>query len=275
MTRGHVHHGPGDAVFIEPLVIVIALLAGVGYLWAAAHLRRRGDDWSRRRDGSFTLGVAGLAWAVVGIEAGGPFTAHMAQHLVVGMAAPLLLVLGRPVTLALRALPPGRRRRGLLAVVHSRCAEWLLCPPVAAVLDVGGLWLLYRTGLFEATRDQPLLHAVVHAHVLAAGLLFTVAICQLDPVRRRWSLMVRGGTLLATGAVHAVLAKSLYATPPAGTAFDTTDLHAGARLMYYGGDLVELALAVILAVQWFTATGRALTRARRARAATPALPSAR
>ncbi|MBC7272356.1 MAG: cytochrome c oxidase assembly protein, partial [Streptomyces sp.] len=79
-------------------------------------------------------------------------------------------------------------------------------------------------------------------------------------VRHRWSLAVRGPALLAVGAGHAVLAKSLYAAPPPGTAFTTIDLHTGAQLMYYGGDLVEISLAAVLAVQWYTTTGRAAAR---------------
>ncbi|MGW0838940.1 cytochrome c oxidase assembly protein [Streptomyces sp. NPDC002787] len=173
------------------------------------------------------------------------------RHLIVGMAAPLLLVLARPLTLSLRALPPGRTRRGLLATAHARPVGLLLRPPVAAVVDIGGLWLLHRTGLFAATHRQPLPYAVTQAHVLAAGLLFTFAVCQLDPVRRRWSLAVRGAALLAAGAAHAVLAKGLYAAPPPGTAFTAGDLRTGAQLMYYGGDLVEIGLAVTLAVQWY------------------------
>ena len=38
------------------------------------------------------------------------FAAHMAGHLLRGMAAPLVLVLGAPVTLALRALPVAEAR---------------------------------------------------------------------------------------------------------------------------------------------------------------------
>ncbi len=113
-------------------------------------------------------------------------------------------------------------------------------------------------------RHEPWLSAAVHAHVLAAGLLFTFSVCQLDPVRRRWSLAVRGVTLLAAGAAHAVLAKSLYATAPPGAAFTTADLHTGAQIMYYGGDLVEAALAVVLAASWYAATGRALIPRHRA-----------
>ncbi|MER5716237.1 cytochrome c oxidase assembly protein [Streptomyces sp. NPDC002132] len=100
------------------------------------------------------------------------------------------------------------------------------------------------------------------AHMWAAGALFAFAVCQVDPVRHRWGVAVRGAALLAAGAVHSVLARSLYATPPPGTAFTDGDLHTGARLMYYGGDLVELALAVALAAQWYTATGRAHARRR-------------
>jgi putative membrane protein len=194
---------------------------------------------------------------------GGEFTAHMGQHLLVGMAVPLLLVLGRPVTLGLRALPAGRGRRAVLAVLHSRPVGWLVFPPIAALLDVGGLWVLYATPLFADTHERPWLHAVVHLHVLGAGVLFTVAVCQVDPLRRRYSLPLRAASLVVAGAAHAVLAKTLYGAPPSGTDFSGTDLHAGAELMYYGGDLVEIGLAAVVALQWYAAGGRALARAQR------------
>ncbi|MEU7646859.1 cytochrome c oxidase assembly protein [Streptomyces huasconensis] len=260
MTQAHTGAGPLGSVAAAELTVVLVALVVLAYLTAAARLRRRGDAWPRHRDASFTAGGAVLAFAVVGTPPGGPFTAHVAQHLAVAMAAPLLLVLGRPLTLVLRTLPPGRTRRGLLAVAHSRPAALLLFPPLAALLDIGGLWLLHRTPLLAATHHRPLLGAAVHLHVLAAGLLFTFAVCRLDPVRRRWSLAWRGTTLLAAGWAHAVLAKTLYAAPPPGTGFTADDVHTAARLMYYGGDLVEIALATVLAAQWYAAGGRALRR---------------
>ncbi|WP_409468725.1 cytochrome c oxidase assembly protein [Streptomyces sp. HC307] len=268
MTPSHVHPGPATGPgTAELLTAVAALLVAVAYVLSAGRLRRRGDAWPRWRDVSFAAGGTGTAWAAVGGLPGGPFTGHMLQHLVVGMAAPLLLVLARPLTLALRALAPGRARRFLLALAHSRPAGWLVFPPLAALLDVGGLWLLYRTELFAAMGHQPVLHGVVHAHMLAAGLLFAFAVCQLDPVRRRWSYAVRGATLLAAGAAHGVLAKTLYAVPAPGTGFTTADLHSGVQWMYYGGDVVEAAMAVVLGVGWYTADGRARARhTRRSRA---------
>ncbi|MBV7698510.1 cytochrome c oxidase assembly protein [Streptomyces sp. TRM70350] len=206
MTLAHVHPGPATGPGTgQLLTVVAALLVAVAYLLAAGRLRRRGDAWPRWRDVSFTAGGIGTAWASGDTVPGGPFTGHIIQHLVVGMAAPLLFVAARPLTLALRALRPGRARRRLLVLARSHPVGWLVLPPLAALLDVGGLWLLYRTELFAAMRHQPLLHGVVHAHMLATGLVFTFAVCQLDPVRRRWSVAVRGATKQRlTGAAGAL-----------------------------------------------------------------------
>ncbi|SHM81042.1 cytochrome c oxidase assembly protein [Actinacidiphila paucisporea] len=242
--------------FPHVLAALLALAVVAGYLLAARRLRRRGDVWPPVRDGSFAAGGVGLAAVAMTPPPGGGFTGHMVQHLVIGMAAPLLMVLGRPVTLALRALPAGRVRRGLPAAARSRPAGWLLFPPTAAVIDAGGLWLLYRTRLFADTHDSPWLSAAVHVHVLAAGLLFSFAVCGLDPARHRRGMPLRA----AAGAAHAVLAKSLYAVPPPGTGLTAHDVARGAEVMYYGGDVIEIALAAVLAWQWYTATGRRLAR---------------
>jgi putative membrane protein len=252
---------PGIAV-ADWLAALLALIGVALYLFAAARLRRRGDAWPWPRDVCFTVGGVSLLIAALVRLPGGEFTAHTGQHLIVGMAAPLLLILARPLTLALRVMSR-RPRRWLLWLSRSRGLGWLVFPPTAAVADFGALWLLYRTGLFAAIHDNPWLHAVVHLHVLLAGLLFTFAVCQVDPVRRRYGLVLRAGTVVVAGAAHAVLAKTLYGDPPPHTAFAATDLARGAELMYYGGDLVEISLAVLLAAQWYAASGRDLTRASR------------
>ncbi|MFL5996651.1 MAG: cytochrome c oxidase assembly protein [Streptomyces sp.] len=261
MTAGHVHPGPAAGPAPAELVIAgAALLVTVGYLAAAGRLRRRGDVWSRARDAAFAAGGAGTAWATLPEPWGGPFTQHVVRHLVVGMAAPLLFVVARPLTLALRALAPGRTRRLLVTLAHSAPARLLLFPPVAAALDIGGLWLLYRTELFAATAHRPPAHGAVQVHMAAAGLLFTFAVCGLDPLRRRWGLAVRGTTVLAAGTAHAVPARTLYSRPPPGTGFTAADLHHGAQWMYYGGDLVEAGLAVVMGMGWYAGAVRARAR---------------
>ncbi|WP_369373404.1 cytochrome c oxidase assembly protein [Streptomyces sp. cg36] len=257
--------------------VAVAVLLGVPYLVAAARLRGRGDPWPRRRDAAFTAGAVVLVASVAGTAAhdatvtGRPFTHHMAGHLGTAMAAPLLFAAGRPVTLALRALPPGPPRRTLVALARSRPVALLLHPPVAAVLDVGGLWLLYRTPLLARTHHTPSLDAVVHLHLLLAGCLFTFAVLAREPVRHRPATLTRALILLAASAAHAVLAKSLYAHGPPGTAYTAADLHAAAQLMYYGGDAVELALALLIGHQWYRAEGRRRTPGRRLGAAGPVI----
>ncbi|MEU5665040.1 cytochrome c oxidase assembly protein [Streptomyces longwoodensis] len=253
MTAADPPFGPGAAL--------ACALACAAYLSGALRLRRRGDAWPWPRDCAVAAGAAVLAWGLSGPLPGGPFTGHALRHVCVGMAGPALLVSARPLTLALRLLPPGGVRRGLLRAAHSPPAAWLLLPPVAAVVDVGGLWALYRTGLLAAAHHRPWLDGALHLHLAAAGLLFSSAICQLDPVRRRRSTALRATTLLVAGTAHAVLAKTLYATGPPGTAFTAADLRVGAQVMYYGGDAVEVALALVLAVGWYRAAGRRLRRA--------------
>ncbi|OXM63476.1 cytochrome c oxidase assembly protein [Amycolatopsis vastitatis] len=243
---------------------VLAIVVFAGYELGAWRLRRRGDRWPPARDVAFGAGAATAAGAVLPPDT---FTGHMLQHVLLGMLAPVLLVLARPVTLLLRAVPPAARR-GLKPVLGSRAAAVLVFPPFAALLEASSLWLLYRTGLFAASGREPVLHVFVHVHVLATGALFTASVCRLDPLRHSWGLGVRAGALIGAAAAHAVLAKTLYVAAPPGVVLAAADRQAGAELMYYGGDVVELAIAVILAVQWYAARGRAAARVRR-RAAAP------
>ncbi|WP_051855524.1 cytochrome c oxidase assembly protein [Streptomyces sp. NRRL B-1347] len=186
------------------------------------------------------------------------FTGHTVAHLGAGMAAPLLGVLARPVTLALRVASAAVRRR-LVRVVQSRTAAVLVFPPVAALVDVGGLGVLYRAPLPADVHHS----TWVLVHLFAAGTLFTYAVLGLDPVRHRAGFSLRAGTLLAGAAGHAVLARGLWAAGPPGSAYAAGDLRLASQLMYYGGDVVEVLLAAVLAHQWYRAEGRALARERR------------
>ncbi|MGW5739079.1 MULTISPECIES: cytochrome c oxidase assembly protein [Streptomyces] len=245
------------------LALIVAVSC-LGYGAAARRLRLRGDRWPHRRDAAVGAGGAVLVTSLVAPwDAWPPLTGHMATHLGVGMIAPLLFVLGRPVTLVLRALPVGPRR-ALLRCVRSRPAALLVWPPLAALVHGAGLWAVYRTPLMAAAHHRPWLESLVSVHLLASGALFTFAVLALDPLRHRAGVALRGGSLLAASAAHGVLAKSLYAAGPPGTSFTADDLHLASYVMYYGGDLTGLALAVLLGRQWYAAGGRALARARRA-----------
>jgi putative membrane protein len=225
--------------------VVLAVLA-TGYVVATTRAGRRG--WPRWRTAAWLSGCAVAAVALSPVLAGHDPVSHMARHLLLGMVAPLGLVLAAPVTLLLRA---GDRttRRLVGRVLRSRPVHVLGHPVTAAVLSVGGLYAVLLTPLHTA--GHPVLATALHVHYLAAGYLFAWSIAGPDPAPRRPGTATRVTVLVAAAAAHAVLAKVLYANA-AGQAD-----RAAAQLMYYGGDLAELALAVALFAAWYRRTGNA------------------
>ena len=263
----HDHTG-GAAGTLDAVLLIPFLVAAVAYLAAAARERRGGRGWPIHR---MVFAVAGLTLAASGFvgplaNAHADFTAHTLAHLLVGMVAPLLLVLSAPVTLALRTLAvvPARRLSRLL---RSSPVHVLSHPVTAALLNVGGLWVLHRTDLYAQLGTIPGGHLVVMAHFLAAGYLFTAAIVPVDPSPHRARLVTRAVVLGLAAAAHGILAKLLYIDPPAGVAL--ADGRAGAQLLFYGGDAVDLVLIALLGLEWYRRTGRQLARAPHAATARP------
>jgi len=234
---------------VEIAVQVLLLLAALGYSITARRLRRSGQGWAGWQDVSFWWGIgllayanlpATMAWAHRDIEG------HMVQHLLVGMYAPIFLVLGAPVLLLLKAMPV-RRARVLVRLLSVPFIRWLSHPIVAMTLNIGGMFVLYLTPLFARTMANPLAHGLVHLHFLLAGFLFTWAIVGREPLPHRPSVQTRAFVLFLSAAAHAFLGKYLYAQGlPSHTAFSDEALRAAAKTMYYWGDLSELILALIL-----------------------------
>lgn len=244
---GHAGHAAGagpDLLLVLGLALV--LLAAGGYVGLALG---RVPDWPRRRTASWLAGCVTLAVAIAwpGLHSGG-FAGHVVGHLLLGMLAPLLLVLAAPVTLAFRALPVAAARR-LGHLLGRRLVRFLTEPVVAATLNVGGLWLVYTSGVYPALAEHRWLALLVHLHMFAAGYLFTAAIVSVDPLPHRRSHLHRAVVLVLALAAHDVLAKYLYAHPPAG--IGSADAETGAMIMYYGGDAVDLILMVLLCARWY------------------------
>lgn len=234
------------------LAFAVPLVAAAGYIAAVGRIRRLGGSWPWWRTALWCGGLLTAAAAILGPAALGrhDFTAHMLVHLLLGMAGPLLLVSAAPMTVALRALPV-RRARQLARLLHARPIGFLTHPLTAIVLNAGGLWLLYTTGLYQQMSFHPWLSLAVHAHIVMAGYLFTAAIIGVDPAPRRFTYRLRAAVLVTFLAAHDILAKYLFAHPPNGVPADSAQ--AGAQLMYYGGDLLDLILIVALCWRWYAA----------------------
>lgn len=237
-----------DWLFGVPALLAIAL-----YLFGVyrSDRQKRLRKWPRMRIVFWVSGTIFSASALVGplaVLSHENFTWHMAGHLLVGMLGPLLLALGAPVTLLLRTLPV-RRARQVSRLLRSRLAGFYIHPITASVLNIGGLWLLYTTGLFTAMHQYLWLHVLIHIHVFAAGYLFTVSMLAVDPISRRFSHAYRTIVFILALAGHGILSKFLYAYPPYGVPVE--EARAGAMLMYYGGDTVDLVIIVLLFRGWY------------------------
>lgn len=240
--------------WLATLAVVAVLIAP--YALAVSRWRRGNRPWNGARTTAFTVGtvlVAAVVSPPLAAFAHADARGHMAQHLLLGMYAPLGLVFGAPITLALGALSMAPRHR-MAAVLHSGAAHVMAHPILAALLNVGGLYALYLTPLYALSLQRPFVHTLVNVHFVAAGCLFTWAIAGPDPAPRRPALGLRAAVLLVSAGAHAFLAKLVYARAPQlplRTALTTAETESAAQWMYYGGDIAELLLVVMLFAGWY------------------------
>ncbi|RDV11545.1 cytochrome c oxidase assembly protein [Pontibacter diazotrophicus] len=253
----HTGAGGGTLAVAIPYLLIAAALAA--YLFAVARQRNSLRPWSRWRTISFIVGVSLLAVAMspsLVRYAHHDLRGHMIQHLLIGMLAPLGLVLAAPLTLMLRTLPV-QSARVVTSVLRSWAFQWLSHPVTALLLNIGGMYLLYLTPLYALTLTNPYMHHLVHLHFLAAGYLFTWSIAGPDPAPGRPAMRTRLVVLFISIAAHAYLSKFMYAYSwPRNTPHDMEQIREAAQLMYYGGDFAELLLVIILFASWYRDSSR-------------------
>ena len=205
-----------DALIIGILVVLVAL-----YIKGVSILKKRGDAWPVGRTIAFACGVALIDFATsggLGVYALFSFEYHMLAHMVLGMLAPIGLVLGAPITLALRTLPQGRtpEERGvrgtLIAFLHSRYSIILTNPLTTLALFDGSLFVLYFTNLFGNLMQSHAGHLFMTIHFLLAGFLFFHVIIGIDPNPRKIPHLVRIVILFGAMSIHAFFAIALLAT---------------------------------------------------------------
>jgi putative copper resistance protein D len=202
-----------DALMIAILVTAVAL-----YIKGVAVLKARGDKWPVGRTVAFASGIALIDFATsggLGVYALFSFEYHMMAHMLLGMIAPIGLVLGAPITLALRTLPQGRdsSERGIrafaLTVLHSRYSVILTNPITALALFDGSLFVLYFTDLFGNLMGNHAGHLLMNIHFILAGFLFFNVIIGIDPNPRKYPHIVRIVILFGAMSLHAFFSIAL------------------------------------------------------------------
>ena len=99
-------------------------------------------------------------------------------------------------------------------MIHSRVAPFLTLPLVAGTIFVLNPFVLYFTGLYEATLRNPWLHDVNHLHFVIVGCLWYFPLLGVDPMPRRMPYPARLFAAFATMPFHAFLGVSIMGATP-------------------------------------------------------------
>jgi len=255
-----------DVLIIGFLILAVAL-----YIKGVVVLTRRGDKWPVGRTVSFALGISAIDFATsggLGVYAHFAFSWHMVAHMVLGMIAPIGIVLGAPITLALRTLPQSRDgiERGvrglLLTALHSRYSRIITNPVVALAIFDGSLFALYFTNLFGGLMQSHPGHLFMSVHFILAGILFFHVIVGVDPNPRKVPHLVRIVILFAAMSIHAFFSVALMSTTTLidGGYFESlqrpwsldllADQRAGGAIGWAMGEIPILIALVATFIQW-------------------------
>ncbi|MGW8376896.1 cytochrome c oxidase assembly protein [Streptomyces sp. ODS28] len=271
--------GRGLQFSADTFFLVSCVLGLVLYGWAVLRLRRRGDKWPVGRTISWVVGVLTIVLVMCtklndyGMVL---FSVHMVQHMIISMLSPILLLLGAPITLTLRALPSaGRGRKGprelLVALLHSRYVKIISHPAFTIPLFIASLYALYFTPLFDFLMESRTGHIAMMVHFLAVGLVFFWPIMGVDPGPHRPGYVMRMLELFAGMPFHAFFGIALmmgsepmvetYANPPASLGVDAlADQNAAGGIAWAFSEIPSVVVLVALLFQWHLSDERQARR---------------
>jgi putative membrane protein len=245
------HVGSGT---LEPLQLLPLAVVAVAYALRARTLSKQGRPVDTWRQASFAAGVALILAALVsplahmGEEL---LWAHMAQHLVLGDLASLLIVLGLT----------GPLLQPLLAVEGLGWLRGLFHPLVALPLWLVNLYAWHIPALYQGALTSEALHALEHAAFVGAGFAMWMALLGPLPKPAWFGNLGRLGYVIAVRFGGAVLGNAFmwagtvfypdYA--PGEASWDITplaDQGAAGVVMTIEQGMVTLGLFVWLFFRW-------------------------
>ncbi|MET3811329.1 cytochrome c oxidase assembly protein [Arthrobacter sp. UYEF3] len=269
---------------LDWLWVAVAAFGLVSYVLGILKVRRRGDSWSWFRSINWVIGLVVLTFVTSGppsVYGRVLFSAHMVDHMALTMVAPIFLVLGAPVTLALRALTARRDssrgpREWLLVFVHSKFSQLVTHPLFAAANFAGSIVLFYFSDAFDYAMRDHVGHELMNLHFALTGYIFVLTMIGTDPLPRRAQYPMRLLLLLATMGFHAFFGVSimggtgLLAADYFGNLGRTwgpsalLDQQTGGAVAWGIGEVPTLLVAIGVAVMWSRSDARESKRTDRA-----------
>ena len=252
----------------DPWLTAGLLLTSVVYVrgWRVFH-RRDPARWTFARPAAFHGGLLTVFLALASpIE---PFASlllqvHMAQHLLLTMAAPPLIWLGHPLLPLVRGLPEPIRTYWAAPLFGvrwlRRLAGWLVRPATAWVLFVASMWAWHLPPLYDLALRDPRWHYVQHVCFLGSGLLFWFPVVRPYPFRPTWPTWVLLPYLLLADVSNTVLSallafsdRVLYPhyleVPRLGPGTPLDDQSAAGVLMWVPGSVAFLVPVAVIGVK--------------------------
>jgi cytochrome c oxidase assembly factor CtaG len=266
------YHGPPELTplrgltewTLDPWMLALALLLGGCYIAGVRHLRRRGDPWPWTR----TVNFAGLGLGILIIATMSSFRTYFGvlfymrafQTILLLLLAPLFLVLGQPVTLAIRVFPGAGRR--IERAISSHLARILTFPAITTLSLVAVPFVMYFTAWYTAAFHSGAVRELTYLALMTPGYVFFWTLLRVDPVPKAYSygvslwitavevigdaflgLAVIADTNLIGAAYYHALAR------PWGPSLQTDQILGGGTLWIFG-DLVGLPFLIAQLIQF-------------------------
>jgi putative membrane protein len=244
---------------LDPGVLVVCAATAGLYGWGVVRSPRH---WPRWRAVSFMVGLLVLVTALLsGIDAYSDelLSVHVVQHLLLILLAPVLLLWGAPVRLALNACSPAGR--GTIGwVLRRRWVRVLTRPACGFVLFTVVVLATHLTDLYEVALTDPTVHAFEHAAYFWSGILFLLPTLAADPVPHPPSAIARFSWLMAAMTVMFIPAAvfmfdervryPFYLAPARALHVSALEnQHAAGMIMLFAGGVAMAALAIVVAME--------------------------
>jgi cytochrome c oxidase assembly factor CtaG len=220
----------------------------VGYLALAMRAAASGRPWPVGRTTSFLAGLLVLAFS---LQSGFArydeiFWVHVVQHQLLMSLAPVLLVVGMPLMLLLRAVPGSKGRR-LVGVLRHRRLHWMDGRSAAVHLPLqyyGVMCVYLPTPAYALSERNQVFHEFVHVYFVACGLMFWLPVLGGYPSRWHPTAAVRVAMVAVGVPVNLALAGAIAAFGVSGST-DRPGTLAGVWALV-AGTVVLTALGLVL-----------------------------
>jgi putative copper resistance protein D len=269
---------PGSALrewHLDPYLAVLVLALATAYAIGLVALRRKGKSWPARRTVMFYgPGILGLAVVSMGwpaVYAPALFSVYATQLVLLLMAVPLLLAIGRPIELLMSALPERGRER-LTAILESRPAKLLTVPVVSPLLLAVIPFVVFFTPWYAQSLTHPLLLSATRVLLPLVGLAVLVPLWEADTIAARFpyalallcafielladavpGIVIRLDTQVIAAGWWLTLARPWGGSP-------LSDQQLGGDLLWCLGEAIDVPFLALLLIQWVRSDAREAAR---------------